>query len=96
MTVEPIMSNRLNPLMKIAMQKFFTTPLLYLAAAATAAAQSPPPPAEVAGEPISTLMLFTLGTALVLGIGGLVWFLRKRSNRDAADRALNPNNPRNQ
>lgn len=77
------------------MQKFILPALLYAATFSAAFAQTPPPPAEVAGEPISTLMLFTLGTALVLGIGGLLWFLRKRSNRDAADRALNPNNPRN-
>lgn len=60
-----------------------------------AAAQTAPPPAEVYGEPISSLMFFTLGAPLVLAVGALFWFLRKRSNRAAADRALNPNNPRN-
>jgi hypothetical protein len=78
------------------MPKFLQPAFLYIAMATSAFAQSPPPPAEVAGEPISTLMLFTLGAVLLLAIGSLVWFLRKRSNRDAADRALNPNNPRNQ
>jgi hypothetical protein len=62
---------------------------------APALAQNPPPPAEVQGEPISTLMLFTLFGALLVGIGLFAWFLRKRSNRAAADRALNPNNPAN-
>jgi heme/copper-type cytochrome/quinol oxidase subunit 2 len=55
----------------------------------------PPAPAEVRGEPISSLMFFTLGIVLVIAIGSFVWFLRKRSNRAAADRVLNPNNPRN-
>lgn len=62
---------------------------------AFALAQSPPPPAEVQGEPVSTLMFFTLGIALVLAIGAFAWFLRKRSNRAAAERALDPNNPAN-
>jgi hypothetical protein len=77
------------------MTRFAVLLYMLILAALPAAAQSPPPPAEVAGEPISSLMFFTLGTALVLAVGGLVWFLRKRSNRAAADRALNPNNPRN-
>jgi hypothetical protein len=63
--------------------------------AASALAQNAPPPAEVQGEPISTLMLFTLVAALIIAIGLFAWFLRKRSNRDAADRALNPKNPAN-
>lgn len=63
--------------------------------AASALAQNAPPPAEVQGEPISTLMLFTLVAALIIAIGLFAWFLRKRSNRAAADRALNPNNPAN-
>lgn len=65
------------------------------ASAAEALAQAPPPPAEVAGEPVSYLMFFTLGAALLLAIGSFVWFLRKKSNREAADRALDPNNPAN-
>jgi hypothetical protein len=61
----------------------------------SALAQNAPPPAEVQGEPISLLMFFTLGGAALFAIGLLLWFLRKRSNRAAADRALNPNNPAN-
>lgn len=66
-----------------------------LATAAAAAAQNAPPPAEVAGEPVSYLMFFTLGVVLLIAIGSFAWFLRKRSNREAADRALDPNNPAN-
>ncbi|MDO9383887.1 MAG: hypothetical protein Q7T86_13605 [Hyphomicrobiaceae bacterium] len=65
------------------------------ASAAEAFAQNAPPPAEVAGEPVSYLMFFTLGAALLIAIGSFAWFLRKKSNRDAADRALDPNNPAN-
>lgn len=78
------------------MNRVFLPVLPYIIAAGSAFAQSPPPPAEVHGEPLSSLMFFTLGAALLLAVGGFLWFLRKRSNRDAADRALNPNNPRNQ
>lgn len=67
----------------------------FAASAFGALAQTPPPPAEVAGEPISYLMFFTLGGVLLLAIGSFVWFLRKRSNREAADRALDPSNPAN-
>jgi hypothetical protein len=76
-------------------KRFFFLPT-YFALTTSAFAQTPPPPAEVHGEPISSLMFFTLGIALLIAVGGFAWFLRKRSNRDAADRALNPNNPRNQ
>jgi len=65
------------------------------ATALDAVAQNAPPPAEVAGEPVSSLMFFTLGGVLLIAIGSFAWFLRKRSNRDAADRALDPNNPAN-
>lgn len=61
-------------------------------------AQSPTPPAppEVgAGEPVSTLMFFTLGAGLGIAVVALLWFLRRRSNRDAASKALNPNDPAN-
>jgi LPXTG-motif cell wall-anchored protein len=59
------------------------------ALASTAAwAQSPPAPAEGAGEPISTLMFFTLGGGLVIAVGLFLWFLRKRSNRAAAERVF--------
>lgn len=69
--------------------------LLPIVLATTALAQEAPAPAEVQGEPISILMFFTLGVAVVIAIGLFAWFLRKRSNRAAADRALNPNNPAN-
>jgi hypothetical protein len=69
--------------------------LLTVTCASAALAQSPPPPAEVQGEPISVLMFVTLGGALLIAVALFVMFLRKRSNRAAADRALNPNNQRN-
>jgi hypothetical protein len=42
------------------------------------------------------LIFFTLGVVLLLAVVGFMAFLRKRSNRQAADRALNPNHPSNQ
>jgi hypothetical protein len=76
--------------------KVFAASLIALAlTTATALAQNAPPPAEVAGEPVSTLMFFTLGAALMLAVGLFAWFLRKKSNRAAAERALDPNNPAN-
>lgn len=77
------------------MEHFLTAAAATVALPAVALAQNPPPPAEVQGEPVSTLMFFTLGIALLLAIGAFVWFLRKRSNRDAAERALDPNHPSN-
>jgi hypothetical protein len=44
---------------------------------------------------VPSLMFFTIGAALVIGIGLLVLFLRKRSNRKATERVLNPNHPSN-
>ncbi len=38
-------------------------------------------------ELVPTLMFGTLGIVLIAAIGALVWFLRKRSNRDAYKRA---------
>lgn len=75
--------------------KLFAFLTLLLASATTALAQGAPAPAEGGGEPISTLMFFTFGAVLVVAIGALVVFLRSRSNRAAADRALNPNHPAN-
>ena len=39
-------------------------------------------------QAIPGLMFFTLFAALAIGVGGLMFFLRKRSNRDAMKRAL--------
>ena len=39
---------------------------------------------------IPSLMLFTLVAALAVAVGAFLYFLRKRSNRAAASRALNP------
>jgi hypothetical protein len=36
---------------------------------------------------IPSLMFMTLGAGVILGLLALVWFLRKRSNRDAYKRA---------
>ncbi|RUO98605.1 hypothetical protein [Hyphomicrobium sp.] len=68
---------------------------LSIAAPAYAQDTAPPAPAEVHGEPISVLMFFTIGIVLLIAIGSFAWFLRKRSNRSAADKALNPRNPEN-
>lgn len=38
-------------------------------------------------EMVPTLMFGTFAIVLVVAIGALVWFLRKRSNRDAYKRA---------
>jgi hypothetical protein len=74
----------------------WAAPFLFAITLATSAlAQNPPAPAEVQGEPISLLMFFTLGGTVLIAVGFFFWFLRKRSNRVAADRALNPNNPAN-
>jgi LPXTG-motif cell wall-anchored protein len=39
-------------------------------------------------ELIPTLALVTLGLGLAAGVGGLLYFLRRRSNRDAAARVF--------
>lgn len=77
------------------MKSLIATASVLAATATSAIAQNAPPPAEVAGEPISYLMFFTLGAVLLIAVGSIVWFLRKRSNREAAERALDPNNPAN-
>ena len=41
-----------------------------------------------AGEPISWLMFFTFGAALVAAGGAFFYFLRKRRNRDIAQNAV--------
>ena len=44
---------------------------------------------------IPSLMFFTLGAVLLVAIALLVSFMRKRSNREAMDKVLNPKNPSN-
>jgi hypothetical protein len=44
-------------------------------------------------QAIPSLMFFTLFAALAIGIGGLMYFLRKRSNRDVLTRGSD--DPRN-
>lgn len=39
-------------------------------------------------QAIPSLMFFTLGAALLIGIGGLIYFLRRRSNRAAMERII--------
>lgn len=52
-----------------------------------AAPGAPPPGADgMTGE----LMFFTLGAALLIAIVAMLYFLRSRSNRAAADRVFNP------
>jgi hypothetical protein len=58
---------------------------LFAAVAMAQEREQPGLPAETA---IPLLMFFTLGAALLIGIGVLAWYLRKRSNRDAMRRAL--------
>ena len=68
--------------------RWMTSSFLFFALATSALAQNAaPPPAEVQGEPISALMFFTLGASALVATGFFLWFLRKRSNRAAADRA---------
>ncbi|MFN0219231.1 MAG: hypothetical protein ACKVP4_10490 [Hyphomicrobium sp.] len=67
--------------------------------AAVAIAQAVEPAAQQTAPTdaaIPSLMFFTLGIGLILGIGALALFLSKRSNREAAERVLNPNHPSNQ
>jgi Flp pilus assembly protein protease CpaA len=54
---------------------------------AIATAQEAPAPSS--SDPIGTLMMFTIGTALAIGVLLLVLFLRKRSNREAMRRLNN-------
>lgn len=56
------------------------------------AQQTQPAPADA---PVPDLMFFTLGAVLIIAIGAFIMFLRKRSNREATNRALNPNHPAN-
>lgn len=53
---------------------------------ATGAPQPPAGADEMTGE----LMFFTLGAGLLIAILMMVFFLRNRSNRAAADRVFNP------
>lgn len=48
---------------------------------------APPPGAD---EMTGQLMFFTLGAALLIAIVAMLYFLRSRSNRAAADRVFNP------
>jgi heme/copper-type cytochrome/quinol oxidase subunit 2 len=68
---------------------------ILLVFATSAWAQEAPAPAEGPGEPISLLMFSTLGIVLLVAVALFLWFLRKRSNRAAAERVLNPNYPSN-
>jgi hypothetical protein len=66
-------------------------PMVFIATQAAFAQAAPPAPAEGPGEPISILMFFTLGAALLAAVAAMLWFLRKSSNRKAASRVFNPN-----
>ncbi len=56
----------------------FAAPLALVPAVAVA--QETP---STSGDPVGTLMMFTLGVGLAIGVLLLANFLRKRSNRDA-------------
>ncbi|MBY0227463.1 MAG: hypothetical protein K2Q28_16815 [Hyphomicrobium sp.] len=59
----------------------YAAPLVLVPAIAIAQeAPTTPSPTE---DPVGTLMMFTLGVALAIGVLLLANFLRKRSNRDA-------------
>ncbi len=59
-----------------------SVPVLLPSFAAIAQDTAPAPSAD----PIGTLMIFTLGAALLIGIVLMGLFLRKRSNREAMRR----------
>lgn len=76
-----------------------TTVMLWLAMAAAAFAQQNPAPDQPATAPApppgadqmtGQLMFFTLGAGLLIAIALMMYFLRKRSNRAAAERVFNP------
>jgi hypothetical protein len=44
------------------------------------------------GEPgVPALMFFTLGAAIVIGVVSFAYFLQRKANREAAERALQGN-----
>lgn len=53
----------------------------------TAPATQPPAGAD---EMTGQLMFFTLGAGLLIAVVAMMYFLRSRSNRAAADRVFNP------
>ncbi len=79
----------MNPIAILA--PLIATATLYVS---TAAAQTPPV-VDGTAAPVPSLMFFTLGSALVILVVAFVMFLRKRSNRDATIKVLNPNDPSN-
>ncbi len=56
------------------------------------AANPPAAPPPGADQMTGQLMFFTLGAGLLIGIFALFYFLRKRSNRAAAERVFSPKN----
>lgn len=56
---------------------------------------NPPPPAEGGGEPLALLMFFTIGIVFLIAVASFLYFLRKRPNREAVNRGINPNHPSN-
>jgi hypothetical protein len=80
------------------MTRLYTLLLFFVLASGRAFAQATPPPPAASGtaDPVSGLMFFTLGIVLLAAVGSFLWFLRKKSNRAAADRVLNPKNPANE
>jgi integral membrane sensor domain MASE1 len=66
-----------------------------LLAPVLALAQEQPAVPTPAQQPVSSLMFFTFGAVLLIAVGLFVRFLMSRSNREAANRALNPNHPSN-
>ncbi len=64
----------------------FFVPMISAAAVAQEVAQEQGPlPTDQA---IPGLMFFTLGAVLLIAVGGLIYFLRRRSNRAAMERVI--------
>jgi hypothetical protein len=61
----------------------YAVPLALVPAVAIAQEAPSTTPSTTSGDPVGTLMMFTLGVALAIGVLLLANFLRKRSNRDA-------------
>lgn len=73
-------------LWEVVMKRFLTTAVAFLIPFAALAQQSEGQLST--NEAVPSLMLFTLGAGLVIAIGLLVWFLRRRSNRAAMERVI--------
>jgi TRAP-type mannitol/chloroaromatic compound transport system permease small subunit len=83
--------------MVLTMHRYFLFPsvALVLLTAAAYAQEQPQQQNLPTDTAIPGLMFFTIGAALLIGVVMMLSFLRKRSNREAMDKAINPKNPAN-